>query len=112
MVLEFASDYSSKNNAKSRHRIPNRPTEISEKSKNYLNPTRSEVVQLFFSVFSQAFEPEALADPRRRKSASLDIAYVCYCMSSALAKQSRGRFFSNFAGLAHNAPYPIDARRR
>ena len=61
MVLEFASDYSSKNNAKSRHRIPNRPTEISEKSKNYLNPTRSEVVQLFSSVFSQAFEPEALA---------------------------------------------------
>ena len=57
-------------------------------------------------------EPEALADFLRRGSASLDISYVCYCMSSALAKQSRGRFFSNFAGLAHNAPYPIDARRR
>ena len=62
---------------------------------------------------ANTFEPGALADPGPGpKSASLDISYVCYCMSSALAKQSRGRFFSNFAGLAHNAPYPIDARRR
>ena len=47
-----------------------------------------------------------------KDEASLDIAYVCYHISSALAKHSWGRFFSNFAGLAHNAPLPIDARRR